>query len=785
MIIRFPASELETYIGFTDEAREHLDQAEQRMLALTEGGSPDDVNALFRALHTIKGVASFLGLEDIQKLSHMLETVFDSVRQGNLDADKDLLRICLTGLDRLSHMIANLRSGLEARAQEPDSGFAVDMEAVEYRDDYEDIRRLQAGIKGPGAEVGGSEELVTPEMAQAFVKEAVELLDATEQIFLRLDREPGDMEALVQAFRNIHSFKGNCGFFGYADLEKVSHRLESLLEAVREGGAPCPPAVQDAALKCLDLFRLAVGRLAEGGTAAVPEADIWTDALETMTAQGVSPAMAGIRPFAAAAGGAERPKLGDILVDQNQATREDIEYALALQKRPLGEILVDEGLAPARAVSAALSRQGGKAPIGAAAALPPREAKRDLRVDLAKLDQLLDLVGELVISTGMIFNHPLLRECGAPDLERISHQLKSVVGDLQNVALGVRMIPVEGPFRKMTRLVHDLSSKSGKKVRLEFRGEETEIDKNVADLVADPLVHMIRNSVDHGLEQAEERIAAGKDPCGVITLEAGQDGGDVLIVIRDDGRGMSRAKILAKARERGLVDGDGAELTDSAVFQFIFMPGFSTAESVTATSGRGVGMDVVKSNIEKLNGRISIDSAEGRGSVITLRLPLTLSIIDGMLVRVGGSLFTLPLSAVRESIAPAPGSIFNLGGAQEMLMLRGKALPIVRLHRLQGIAGSLREISQGLLICLESRGAAYCLFVDDLLGQRQTVVKALPAYLGKIPGVSSCSILDNGEISLILDVPVLFHLHVSRQCGPDEAAGGALRKVREEVSHAG
>jgi two-component system, chemotaxis family, sensor kinase CheA len=292
-------------------------------------------------------------------------------------------------------------------------------------------------------------------------------------------------------------------------------------------------------------------------------------------------------------------------------------------------------------------------------------------------------------------------------------------------------------------------------------------------------VHMIRNSVDHGLENAADRKAAGKDESGTVTLEAGQEGGEILITIRDDGRGMSREKILGKAIEKKLVEGDGSNLTDNEVFQFIFQPGFSTAEAITATSGRGVGMDVVKSNIDKLGGRIYISSQQGKGSEIILRIPLTLSIIEGMMVQVGASLFILPLTTVRESISAKKENVFTLVGGQEMFMLRGKALPILRTANLFGIPGSFKNITDGLLIHLESRGMSFCLAVDNLLGQRQTVVKSIPSFMGEIPGISSCSILDNGEIALILDVASLGGKmdHADNSHGQQELQGNGSRKA--------
>lgn len=783
MILTIPSGDLETYLGFIDESRDHLDSIEQKVLGLKASEDPDTVNSLFRALHTIKGIAGFLGLSDIQRLSHRLESVFDAIRQSTLSVEDGLVHIALGNLDHLMQMMSHLESGIANRVQSAGGDYTVVMGDVDYASNYEELGKYLDGTANAGPGViqefvaheqapgipeteEAEEDLVTPEMRISFVKESEELLDSTEQVFLRLEGAPGDGEAIAQAFRNIHSFKGNCGFFGFADLEKLSHRLENVLENVRASGDAVPVPILETSLQCLDLFRTAVGRLGSEADAAIPDLAGWLSRLDILEGKSISP-IATAKP------------LGEILVQEKQVTTDELDFALSLQKRPLGQILIEEGLATPAAVDHALNVQahiakpGQPAPPNTAKA-SPKDVKRDIRVDLGKLDLLMDLVGELVISTGMVFNHPSIRDSNAPDLEKIAHQLKGVVTDLQGVALGVRMVPIEGTFRKMTRLVHDLSSKVGKKVRLDFKGEATEVDKTVVDLIADPLVHMIRNSVDHGLEETAERSSVGKDPMGVVTLEAGQEGGEILIIVRDDGRGMSREKILRKAMERGLVKDGGEGLSDSEVFQFIFQPGFSTAEAVTATSGRGVGMDVVKSNIDKLGGRISIVSSLGKGSAITLRIPLTLSIIDGMMVQVGESLFILPLTAVRESISPRRQDLFQLAGGQEMLKLRGKALPILRLGDLYGLAGIRTSTHEGLLIHVEARDASFCLAVDNLLGQRQVVVKSLPEFMANVPGTSSCSILDNGEIALILDVSGLDAL-------PDKVDARRPKVLKPEV----
>jgi len=304
----------------------------------------------------------------------------------------------------------------------------------------------------------------------------------------------------------------------------------------------------------------------------------------------------------------------------------------------------------------------------------------------------------------------------------------------------------------MVRLVRDLAAKLGKDAELILQGQETEVDKNVIEQLSDPLVHMLRNALDHGLEPAEERIRAGKPPRGRILLQARQEGDEVRISVRDDGRGLIPERLLKKGIERGLVRGDGAGMSKEEIYRLIFEPGFSTAEAVTDLSGRGVGMDVVKRNVEKLKGRIDVASAPGQGTAITIRLPLTLAIIEGMRVRVGESQYAIPMAAIREAVRVAPDSVTRTVEGQELALIRGDLFPVLRLHETHGIAPDHAEPWEGLLVLLEHQDRTFALLVDELLGHQQTVVKGLCAYLGAVPGVSGCSILGDGNVSLILDV---------------------------------
>ncbi|MEO0605547.1 MAG: chemotaxis protein CheA, partial [Myxococcota bacterium] len=400
----------------------------------------------------------------------------------------------------------------------------------------------------------------------------------------------------------------------------------------------------------------------------------------------------------------------------------------------------------------AQTRDGRKPPP----ALPPRTKKHEtLRVDVEKVDRLMDLVGELIIGVTSVAHHPSVEGLGSDHFEKSAAQLTRVTRDLQDVAMSLRMVPVRNTFRKMKRLVRDLAKKLGKQIRLEITGEETEVDKSVAEVIADPLVHLVRNAIDHGLETPAERTAAGKGPEGTVHLTARHQGGEVWIEIIDDGRGIDREAVYARAQSRGLTDVPFEDLADREIDQFIFLPGFSTAVQISELSGRGMGMDVVRRNVDSVNGRIEIQSQPGRGSRISLRIPLTLAIIEGMLVRVGQSCFTIPLLQIRESMVVTRDDITVLSNGQEIVKIREQLLPLLRMHQFYDIPSDATDVSQGIVMVVEDAGVPLCLFVDELIGQRQTVIKGLSGYLRAIRGLSGCTVLGDGRISFILDVASL------------------------------
>ena len=383
-----------------------------------------------------------------------------------------------------------------------------------------------------------------------------------------------------------------------------------------------------------------------------------------------------------------------------------------------------------------------------------------ISVNVRRLDKLMDLVGEIVTTESMVTSAALISEHRNDNFEKAAQQLRKLTDELQDIVMSIRMVPISSTFHKMQRLVRDMSKKVNKDVELVIIGEETEIDKSINDNLSDPLMHMIRNSMDHGIESAQDRIAVGKPVRGTVTLEARNTGGDVVIIVADDGKGLNRAKLLEKAEERGILTKLPSEMSDKEVYALIFAAGFSTKEQVTEFSGRGVGMDVVRRNIDSIGGTMSIESTPGKGMSTIIRIPPTLAIVDGMRVQVGESTFILPVLSIVQSFKMEPGEAFTDPDGNEMIMVRGEMHRILRLNRFFGIGEGMEDLEEGILIMIESdESDPVCLFVDRLIGEQQAVVKPIPTYITRhverLPGISGCTVLGDGSISLILDIAAL------------------------------
>jgi len=392
---------------------------------------------------------------------------------------------------------------------------------------------------------------------------------------------------------------------------------------------------------------------------------------------------------------------------------------------------------------------------------PPMEKSRSAKkeiitVGLNKLDKLMDLVGEIVITESMVSQNPDLEGLQLENFNKSARLLRKLTDELQDVVMDIRMVPVSGLFKKMRRIVRDMSKNLGKEVELVLVGENTEVDKSILDTLSDPLMHLIRNSMDHGIEEPNERISNGKSSKGVLKLEARNTGSEVLLSITDDGRGIDRDKVWEKAFNKELITTEQSEMTDREIYELILMPGFSTKEQVSEYSGRGVGMDVVKTNIENVRGNIRVDSKLHKGTTVEIKIPLTLAIIDGMEVAVGQSRYTVPTIAIKESFRPGENDVFCDPSGNEMMMIRGNCYPVIRLHDFFKTNSKTPVFHEGIIMVVENEEETVCLFVDALLGQQQVVVKPLPTYvskyIGDVRGIGGCTIMGNGEMSLILNV---------------------------------
>ena len=379
-----------------------------------------------------------------------------------------------------------------------------------------------------------------------------------------------------------------------------------------------------------------------------------------------------------------------------------------------------------------------------------------ISVNVNKLDKLMNLMGEIVTTESMVTKNPEVANLHIDTFERSSQELRKLINELQDIVMSIRMLPVSNSFQKMHRLVRDVSKKVGKEVDLTLIGEETEVDKNIIDTLSDPLMHLIRNSVDHGIETPDVRVKNGKPATGKLTLEARNAGGDVVIIVSDDGQGLDRGAIIKKAVEKGLTNKPEHDITDKEAYQMIFLPGFSTNTEVTEFSGRGVGMDVVKRNIDKVGGSISLESTPGQGMTVQIRIPLTLAIIDGMKLRVGKLVFIVPMLSIQESFKPNDGDVFLDPDGSEMIMIRGECYPVMRLYRIFDIEPDYETLDDGILIMISTDAATFCLFVDELIGEQQAVIKPLPEYIQKhnvgMHGIGGCAVLGDGSISLIIDI---------------------------------
>lgn len=819
-------NDMSLILEFVQEAREYIDEIEPTLIEInngaTDAGTVDSelINSVFRLFHSMKGSAGFLSLTTVTSVTHEAETLLDKIRNGKSSLTVQITATLCKALDLFREMLIHIEeSGNDEGFTEPAQAIiavlkkhvagepvddnelgglssspaasrtisVVDSAASKEELSFEILANEPVREPIAATELNFSDQTVStpapepdkppavmeavdqpelaalqlsPEMRHGFVAEATEQLDAAEQaLLLVLDENVDSVEPLKDSFRYIHSFKGNCGFMGLVHLEHLSHTMETLLDALRNGEIKPNEKNVGKLLSLLDVLRDAVKDLEEGGSGTIKDLNYHIRALNALMGQDVSdqinPSQLPVSPPSVSTLSTSAPAITPPVVTPTATP--DVSAKPNISQTPLHVADVLPNIDHDHPDHAAAKPAAGTA---------TQKAKQDIRVDLHKLDILINLVGELVIAESMVTRCPAVSHVEDEYYNRAKHQLRRICDDLQDVAMAVRMIPLSATFRKMIRLVHDLATKSGKKIKLNLVGEETEVDKTVIEQIADPLVHIVRNSCDHGIELPEDRINTGKPETGTVTLEGKHEGGEVWIMITDNGRGLNREKIIAKAIEKGLVGFEAKDWSDDRVFKLVFEPGFSTADKVTDISGRGVGMDVVKRNIEKLNGRIDINSKAGQGSTFILRIPLTLAIVDAMLVRVGEGKYMIPTLTIRESLVPTMNQVTVTPEGREILRLREEMVPIIRLYDVFGCKPGAEKLKDGILIVAEDSGRSFAFFVDEIIGQQQTVIKGLPDYIGEANGFSGCTILGDGTVSLIVDVGAVSQMTGSFHASP-------------------
>lgn len=778
--------------SFIAEAYERLDDAETVLSKAGCEAESECLGTVFRLFHSVKGSAAFLDLNSVRELTHEAETLLEVHIKGGINVTNDSLDVIFQTIDMLRTLVKTVQSEFS------DEGHAEQV-AAQIASVRSCIETLRSGMPGQCADDKPSaaahtaapaetprepaqsapqepqlyneiilNELVTRDMTERFLVESTDLVDRLESDALGLLASPNSAEDVHAMFRAVHTIKGNAGFFGYELLESMCMGAESHLDQARKGAVPANEAFINATLSHVDAVRRAIktvriydeppARTAESpsepvatllappsiGAPATPEAETAVGGPQKKAADTAT----GINVY--------RP-LGEILVDMGAADASAIQSALEIQEKPLGELLVESGAASRENVTKALEKQRT---LEAKPSEPAGEEvqRKEIRVDTAKLDKLFDLVGELITAEAMVVNSPDLKGLKLDHFERSYSALNKISREIQETTMAIRMIPLDGLFHKMTRLVRDLSRKFGKPVDFRVSGQDTEMDKNVIEQISDPLVHILRNSIDHGLEFPAERKAAGKPEAGTVTLDARYEGSEIWVSIKDDGKGLNKEKILAKATERGLLKVDPATLEDKDIWAFIFEPGFSTAQVVSEVSGRGVGMDVVRKNLDRIRGAVDVRSVPGQETEFVLRIPLTMAIIEGITVRVGPNYYSIPLNDILEFFKARPDQITRTADGGEMVSLRGEILPLAKLWQVFKVEGAMEKPEDGILLVVNAGGRKAGLLIDEVLGNQQIVIKSLSEYLGKVDGVSGCSILGDGTVSFIIDTGRLLSL---------------------------
>lgn len=672
---------------FLFETNQLLEQLEEILINAEElkGFSNENVEEIFRIMHTIKGSSSMMMFSQIAKITHALEDLFQFMRDTKVNVDSD--KVCdfsLRTADFVKAEVSKIENG-----KDPDG---------DIKELAEEICEFLCGLKGEAKNQISESEDVKEEKPKFYIspdknESNTEKDDLSNRYSIKVIYDEDCQMENVRAYTIIHNLKESC--------KELYHRPGELLEDENSS--------EFIRLNGLDLY-------------------IYTE-LEEREVIKIIDEQLFIKKYEISKVDDYTEEISDILKIIDKDVDDETEES---------DVIEEEEREDIRSLNKSIK-------------------PNIINVNVSKLDQLMDLVGEIVITESMVTRNPDLKGLELENFDKSARQLRKLTDELQDIVMSVRMIPVASCFHRMKRIVRDMSKNLSKDVALVIEGEETEVDKNIIDNLADPLMHIVRNSMDHGIETEQERQEMGKSSKAVVKLKAENTGGEVLVSISDDGRGLNKEKILKKAKENGLIEKEDIELSDKDIYSLVLLPGFSTNEDVSEYSGRGVGMDVVKKNIDKLGGSVSIDSVPSQGTTVSIRIPLTLAIIDGMEVAVGDAVYTIPTISIKESFKIEDEEVFKDTDGNEMIMIRGNCYSVVRLHDLFNVKTKVTDVKEGIMVMVEQEEKSVVIFADELIGEQQVVVKPLPSYLVgysvKECGVGGCTILGDGSISLILDIP--------------------------------
>ncbi len=743
---------------------ENLEKAIDQLAVQTLVVEPDDLMTLGSILEQLETVDTLIQEDDLKPagtLSRAVRKLVEKVVLAEVPDPKKALVLLATGVHLIQDRISNLDANQTAQEEKafweslaplvPEEKPVLSMEKETRADEP------KAEAKGKPQEVIADFEQ-DMDLCNDFITEGLEHLQTIELQIINLEQSPGDKECINSIFRPFHTIKGVSGFLNLKEINHFSHAMESLLDEARNGRLQVHQGIIDFILEAVDVLKGMILELKEqvrSGQIHPPSVDLgpYLQKIDQLRrGEAISRGEAPEKDNA--------PPLGEILSQKGVVSPGDVQKALRIQHeekkdQKIGEILVRENQIKPREIVEALrdQKKASNQPV-----------ETTVKVDTDKLDNLVDLIGELVIAQFLVAQNPAFSSLRDPKLNRDFSQLKRITTDLQRISMSLRMVPIRQTFQKMIRLVRDLARKSNKEVDLIMSGEDTEIDRNMVDTLYDPLVHMIRNSVDHGIELPEKRLETGKERTGKVFLRAFQKGGYIVIEIEDDGQGLNRPKIVKKAQEKGLVAADAA-LTDHQIDNLIFEPGFSTADQVTDVSGRGVGMDVVRKTIEKLKGNVEIFSTTGKGCRFVMRVPLTLAIMDGIVVQIGEERYIIPTVFIKETLRPSQTDLSMVQNRGELIKVRNTYLPLIRLYRTLGAVPRKDQPWEALVVVVENEGRQKGLMVDDLVGKQEVVIKNLGETLKAVKGVAGATIMGDGRVGLILDVHGIFELDLNSPVG--------------------